>query len=57
MKILLGINQRLGATIIARKLFCNQAGHSMRKSPEPQRMEQERRKRLSSIAFFMAGKE
>jgi hypothetical protein len=55
MKILLGMNQRLGATIIARKLFCNQAGHSMRKSPEPQRMEQERRKRLSSIAFFMAG--
>jgi len=57
MKILLGMNQRLGTTIITRKLFCNQAGHSMRKSPEPQRMEQERRKRLSSIAFFMAGKE
>jgi hypothetical protein len=50
------MNQRLGATIIAKKLHWSQAGHSMTKRKPPQRIEQTSRKRLSRIAFFMSGK-
>jgi hypothetical protein len=47
---------KAGITCIAKKLHCSQAGQSMRKRPEPKRMQQQRNKRLSRIAFFMSGK-